>query len=210
MPVRHALVRLQEGGLVTIERNRGAVVSKLSMDELNDFYNLRRLLEPASIQLGVERMTPERITRIQSIMTALDAAVSESDLVTVLNLDEDLLLMIHEAIANQQLTRVIKETWARVRPYKLLFTTTAQVDAGPYIAREDASLVQATIDGDGPKARDIVDQSLTNAQIRLADLLRSHTVAALDSSAANREPLDAIIARLVDSDAGEASELAGI
>ena len=48
MPVREALVRLEAAGLVSQQKHRGAVVSRLSVDDLKDFYGLRQLLEPAS------------------------------------------------------------------------------------------------------------------------------------------------------------------
>ena len=203
MPVREALVRLEEAGLVTQQPHKGAVVSELSLQDLNDFYNLRQLIEPTSIQLGVERMTPERAARLRATMTKLKAAVAEGDLITVLDLDEDLLSLIHAAVANRQLARVIKETWARVRSYKLLFTTTAQADAGAYIAEEDARLLAAAEAGDGAGAYEIMLNSLANAQLRLADLLRSYQAGHITASSsvfvAHGESLATVIARLSDT-----------
>jgi DNA-binding GntR family transcriptional regulator len=120
--------------------------------------------------MGVERITPERLARLRSMMTPLEAAVAQGDLVTVLDLDEDLLSLIHAAVANRQLIRVIKSTWARVRPCKLLFTTLAQADAGAYIASEDARLISAAEVGDGAGAHQLMVRSLENAQLRIADL----------------------------------------
>lgn len=203
MPVREALVRLEETGLVTQEPRKGAVVTRLSLDDINDFYNLRQLIEPPSIQLGVERMTPERLARLHSTMAALESAVAESDLVTVLDLDEDLLSLIHAAVANKQLARVVRSTWARIRPYKLLFTATAQADAGVHIVGENARLLEATEAGDGAGAHALMLNSLANAHLRLVDLLRSHdaehTSTSLGESIANGESLATAIARLAEA-----------
>ncbi len=174
MPVREALIRLEEAGLITQEPHKGAVVARLSLEDLHDYYNLRQIIEPPSLQMGVERMTPERLTRLRSTMAALRTAVDEDDLVTVLELDEQLLLLIHGAVANRQLLRVIKSTWVRVRPYKLLFTTIAQADAGGYIVAENSRFVELAEAGDGPGTHALMMHSLANAKIRLADLLRSH------------------------------------
>lgn len=202
MPVREALVRLEGAGLVTQEPRKGAIVSRLSLEDLNDFYNLRRLIEPPSIQMGVERMTPERLARMRTTMTALKSAATEGDFVKVLDLDEDLLALIHAAVANKQIARVIRSTWARVRPYKLLFTMT-QTDAGDYIAWEDALLIEATEAGDGPKARELQDNSLANAHLRLEDLLRTHQAGDISpppgASIAYGESLATVIAGLAAS-----------
>lgn len=203
MPVREALVRLEEAGLVTQEPHKGAVVSRLSLEDLNDFYNLRRLIEPPSIRMGVECMTPERLNRLRSTMAALEKAVPEGDLVTVLDLGEDLLSLIHGAVANKQLARVIKETWARVRPYKLAFTLLAQDDAGVFIAEENAHIVEAAEAGDGAAAHELMDKSLAYGQLLLTDLLRSHDAGELPPQSsvaiAHGESLAAVIARLADS-----------
>jgi DNA-binding GntR family transcriptional regulator len=55
MPVREALVRLEESGLVTQEPHKGAVVSRLSLDDLIDYYNLRRIIEPPSCRSSSPR-----------------------------------------------------------------------------------------------------------------------------------------------------------
>lgn len=135
-------------------------------------------------------------------MAALEAAVDEGDLVKVLDLDEDLLALIHAAVANRQLARVIRSTWARVRSYKLLFTMT-QADAGHYIAEEDARLIEATEVGDGEAAYKLMDDSLANAHLRLADLLRFHQAGEItrppSASIAYGESLASVIARLADT-----------
>lgn len=174
MPVREALIRLEEAGLITQEPYKGAVVARLSLEDLHDYYNLRLIIEPPSLQMGVEHITPERLTRLHSTMTALKEALDAGDLATLLDRDEQILLLIHGAVANRQLLRVIKSTWLRVRPYKLLFTTIAQADAGDYIVAENSHFVELAEAGDGPGAHALMVHSLSNAKIRLADLLRSH------------------------------------
>lgn len=201
MPIREALVRLEALGLVTQERNKGAVVSQLSLESLNDFYNLRQIIEPRSIQMGIERMTPNRLTRLDQTMASLKAAVEADELTTVLDLDEDMLMNIHSAVNNRELNRVIKLMWIRVRPYKMLFTTTAQADAGHYIAAENAQLLALTTAGDGDGARELMHNSLANAQVLLSDLLREHQEdgieADLSKSIAGGETLATAITSLI-------------
>lgn len=210
MPVREALVRLEEVGLVTQQKHRGAVVSQLSLDDLRDFYGLRRLLEPSSIQLGVESMTPERLTRIRSTMQELQAAVESGDSVTVLDTDEDVLALIHGAIGNRQIVRVIKSTWVRVRPYKLLFTTTAQADAGARILDENLRLLEVAAAGDGVAARELMFESLVNAELQLVDFLRGCDAATAPEalSLSHGESLATVLADLRKAK-GRASSLAG-
>lgn len=172
MPVRKALTRLGEVGLVTQRPNRGAIVSELSLGELRDLYGLRRILEPPAIRLGVEAMTPERLRRMRATLDRLAAAVPADDLATVLDADEEFLGLVHAAIGNEQIMRVVRFTWERVRVYKLLFTTTAQVDAGEHILADDARLLEAAELGDGGAAEELILDSLVNAELQLVDFLR--------------------------------------
>src|SRR5690242_21954343 len=51
IPVREALRQLEAEGLITIVPHRGAVVSLLSCDEIEELFEIRAILEP-EVQIG--------------------------------------------------------------------------------------------------------------------------------------------------------------
>lgn len=53
-PVREAIRRLAAAGLVTLAPRRGAIVSAISMSEIEDLYELRMLVEPAMARRAAE------------------------------------------------------------------------------------------------------------------------------------------------------------
>lgn len=61
IPVREALTRLEEHGLVVTQRYRGAVVTSLSPKEIAEIFEFRALLEPQVIRHSVERMSAETL-----------------------------------------------------------------------------------------------------------------------------------------------------
>src|SRR5580704_18148522 len=61
IPVREALTRLEEHGLVETQRYRGAVVTSLSPKEIAEIFEFRALLEPQVIQHSVARMSAETL-----------------------------------------------------------------------------------------------------------------------------------------------------
>lgn len=71
-PVREALRALAADGLVTIERNRGAVVATMSEEDIRDLYELRARLESLAAERAATRMDDDGIA-------ALDAAIAEFD-----------------------------------------------------------------------------------------------------------------------------------
>ncbi|MDA4844157.1 GntR family transcriptional regulator [Hoeflea poritis] len=58
IPVREALTRLEQHGLVENRRYRGAVVAGISVDEAAEIFDFRSLLEGEVIAASVSRMTP--------------------------------------------------------------------------------------------------------------------------------------------------------
>jgi len=62
--VRQALRAMEHGGLVTIERNRGAFVAKPSIKEAREVFEARALLEPQTARAAAERATPQDIEEL--------------------------------------------------------------------------------------------------------------------------------------------------
>ncbi|MFC7453505.1 GntR family transcriptional regulator [Insolitispirillum peregrinum] len=61
IPVREALKRLEAEGLVTIERNRGAVVAGFSSDEITEYVEIRAALESFAAQQAALRITADSL-----------------------------------------------------------------------------------------------------------------------------------------------------
>ncbi|HYF53816.1 MAG TPA: GntR family transcriptional regulator [Salinarimonas sp.] len=57
IPIREALVQLEAEGLVRIVPHRGAVVSELSAEEVEELFELRAQLEPALLRRSAPRLT---------------------------------------------------------------------------------------------------------------------------------------------------------
>jgi DNA-binding GntR family transcriptional regulator len=59
IPVREAFRQLEAEGLITINDHRGAVVSALSPDEIQELFDIRAALECAALRQAVPRLTEE-------------------------------------------------------------------------------------------------------------------------------------------------------
>lgn len=66
-PVREALRQLEVEGWVQLKNNQGAVVAPLSLQDFNDIYQFRLLIQPEAVRLSVERMDDARLARLESI-----------------------------------------------------------------------------------------------------------------------------------------------
>jgi DNA-binding GntR family transcriptional regulator len=68
IPVREALVQLEAEGLVRILPHRGAIVSELSVGEIEELFELRTLLEPRLLRLSAPRLTADDYKQLQAIL----------------------------------------------------------------------------------------------------------------------------------------------
>lgn len=75
-PVREAFRELATEGLLRIDSHRGAIVRKLSVDELREVYELRSLLEPVAMRRAVPRLTEEQIAEAERMIEQMEGEPS--------------------------------------------------------------------------------------------------------------------------------------
>lgn len=78
-PVRSAIERLIEDGLVMREEGRGAVVLGLLDRDINEAFELRLLLEPYAARAASQRASDEQIDALESINQHMLEAVRSGD-----------------------------------------------------------------------------------------------------------------------------------
>lgn len=77
--VRKALQTMAYSGLVTIERNRGAYVSKPSIKEAREVFEARALLEPQTARAAAERATLQDIKNLEKHIHKEHAALDSGE-----------------------------------------------------------------------------------------------------------------------------------
>lgn len=75
IPIREALVQLDAEGLVKILPHKGAVVSELSIAEIDELFELRVLLEPRLLQASAPHLTVEDFLRLHAILDEYNAEI---------------------------------------------------------------------------------------------------------------------------------------
>ncbi len=79
IPVREALQRLAAIGLLRFEPNRGAVVPDVSAGEAEEFYGLRRAIEPELLRRAIPRMTIVDIAEAELAATGEGMSLPEAN-----------------------------------------------------------------------------------------------------------------------------------
>lgn len=77
IPVREALLRLSEQGLVRLEPHRGAVVHELSSQEIDELSDLRVLIECNLVRKSFPLLTQQELDQAEELLTRYEEAVTE-------------------------------------------------------------------------------------------------------------------------------------
>ncbi len=80
MPIREALRRLSTEGLVAMRANRGAVVKKLSKDEVQEIFEMRAALEALAAAKAVTKATASDIHELEFLLSRLESVKSDLSL----------------------------------------------------------------------------------------------------------------------------------
>ncbi len=78
-PIREAFRQLESEGFLTVIPRRGAVVSRITRKEIDDFYELKSLLEGYAARIAAERITEKGIEKLGKINEQLNVLAEKGD-----------------------------------------------------------------------------------------------------------------------------------
>ncbi len=117
-PVRGALHRLSEEGLVEIVPNKGAKVIGINMDDLIDIYKIRERLEGLAAALATERITESEIKELTDTVDLADFYIKKEDTEHIKELDTVFHSIIYKASGSRFLSRTLSELHNKIKSYR--------------------------------------------------------------------------------------------
>ena len=160
-PVREAMTMLARAGWIDIHARSGAYVHAPTLDEINDFFEMRTLLESFAAERAASRVTAEQLDLLEEIWREGVAAVEAADVQAIVSANSAFHDHISEWSGNGMLHESLSLMKKRVRWY---FSTVADV-RGMASWNEHRRIIDAL------RARD---------PAHAATLMRAHTIATAD------------------------------
>ena len=118
-PARDALQMLSQEGLVTIKPRSGYFVTHVTLKRLRDMLNLREILEVASIELAVVRITEEQLKQLEHVHAGYTDEEDES-YIRYMSENRTLHCLIAEASGNQELAETLGRLHDRLLRFMIL------------------------------------------------------------------------------------------
>jgi phosphonate utilization transcriptional regulator len=169
-PVREAFRMLEEAGLVRQEKNRGAFVRSIPLDEAMEIFDLRAMMDEAVGRRLAEVITTEQLRQVRAMVEAMEQAVKagDADSYHLLNLD------FHDKLVAFSGNRKLTSIYRRLINELSLFRRMNLADAKllPISAGEHRAIVKAIATGDTQAAGQAMRQHVMDSKNRT---LRNNT-----------------------------------
>jgi DNA-binding GntR family transcriptional regulator len=170
MPVREALRDLEAEGLVTIFPHRGAMVTRLSPDELEDIYDMRVTLEEMATRLAVPFLTEATLAELTSLVEQMDNHLG--DVATFVRLNHQFHLTFYAASGRRHLCEINRMLRYRSQHYLHVFIVEAKTDHMPPTQQEHRAILEACKRGDAEEAAALVREHVAQVGHAIIEYVR--------------------------------------
>ncbi|MBN2060999.1 MAG: GntR family transcriptional regulator [Deltaproteobacteria bacterium] len=106
-PVREALLILEKDRLVECDDRLGFMVRRMQPQEIDDFFQIRELLETYAAPLIINRITPEEIEALREIIENASACLESRDYRNVVRLNIDFHEILWRSVHSELFFQVI-------------------------------------------------------------------------------------------------------
>lgn len=163
VPVREALQLLTSEGLVLHEPHRGYFVTRLSIEDLQEVYRLRGILEQEAIRAAVPALRDEDVQTLADLAADCERAAATGDVAGLTAANRRFHFTIFETAGMPRLTRLLRQLWDASDVYRSVYFQ--QVVNRERVRAEHEQMVDAL------HRRDV------ERTVELHDLHRDHSVA---------------------------------
>jgi DNA-binding GntR family transcriptional regulator len=175
IPLREALARLTEEGLVERLPRRGARVASLTPRTLEEVSSLRVVLEQFAIRRLKDRFTPDAHAGLQAIVDEMLLAADRHDLVRVHELDQKFHQRLWELTDHTLLIELAAQMRSRTSHFYRAATASLGSDEVRRHAESHQQLLDLIASGDRRAAERAMQKHVEQAAQRIADAQLTRT-----------------------------------
>jgi DNA-binding GntR family transcriptional regulator len=153
-PLREAMQRLVQEGLLRSERNRGLFVITLTPDDVRDIYLARAAVERAAVSLILRRNPEKAAARLDEVLHEMQDAAVRTDRPALYDAD----LKFHEVlVAESASPRLMRMHGTLLVEARMCMTALSTYRASDALVQEHARLAEAVREGDEARLLQLID-----------------------------------------------------
>jgi DNA-binding GntR family transcriptional regulator len=161
--VREAFRALEESGLVRLEKNRGVFVRQIPVEEADDIYELRAVLDEFVGRRLARTAAPEHLRELRGHVDRMERAAAKGDVAAYLAANVGFHDRLVELAGNAKLLGAYRRLVNELHLFR--HTTLAQVGALPISTREHRDIVERIAAGrPGAAGRALYDHVMASRE----------------------------------------------
>ena len=171
-PIRSALHRLAEDGLVELSANRGATVVGITEDDIKDIYAVRMRLEGLAARLAAERMSDKDKARLTEIVELSEFYLKKGDDERRSELDSEFHNTIFLASGSRNLNKILSDLHKNIKAYRRL--SLKNTNRAEKSILEHRGILEAILKKDADEAERLtavhIEQALLNFESKVKQM----------------------------------------
>jgi len=164
-PVRSALARLAEAGLVDLIPYRGAFVRTIDFDDVLEIYDVRAAVERAGVIAACRRMTPDVLAELGQHVDAMSLHFKAGDTEAYFKSNLAFHALIHKTSGNSRLRDLYERYTREQKLFRHFSLATVGIDESN---KQHRRIMRALKAGDGDAAGREMENHVLSAKRRLA------------------------------------------
>lgn len=172
-PMREALKVLAAERLVRLEPNRGAWVTKVTIEEVEEVFPILGVLEALSGELACSNITDAEIRHIRQIHDQMMECYRDRDLAGYFRINQEIHRAILLAAKNQSLTNSCQALSARMQ--RARYAANLSEERWANAVGEHEQIIQSLEARDGKQLGEILRQHMKNKQDSVLKWLKNAT-----------------------------------
>lgn len=161
-PIREAIRKIENLGLVQSFRNKGAVVVDFTPHDVEDFYMVRINLERLAAKFSFSNLGPKEIRTMERINFQLKESLKRNNLLQLIEKDREFHHVIYEASRNKFLIEVIDNL--RLRSYAVGYKAWSNANRVKASISEHRDIIKALKERNREKFQNLIELQLTAAK----------------------------------------------
>ena len=170
-PIREAMRKLEQEGLVVMVPRRGAQVANITEKDLNDVLDVRIALENMAIEKACQYMTGEEMDSLREAVENFENMIEEGNLIELAEADVKFHEIIYKAANNKRLNQVLNNLREQIYRYRMEYLK--EEDMRKVLVKEHEEIYQSIRNRDVKRAQEISFHHVENQRKAIICTIRA-------------------------------------
>ncbi len=174
-PLREAITRLVQDGLIENRPYRGNFVRKFTAQEVSDLYEVRKAMESLAVRLAIPQLTEDAIAELRAILAEVTTALQAADLEAYGLADQQFHATIARLSGNDTLIAMLDQLRGQIQLIRTM--ANQNPDVVEMTAAERPEILDAMALGDTDRAAHLMEEHI--------ELVRRYITSRFDPAASH-------------------------